>query len=200
MGTAICAVPEVTDYQAYAGTAAPINFNGLVRQYYLRTGPEVGDLQVNLVDKHRPRPQEPRDRAGDPSCSRGDRQKTRRRRQGGRSAARPAGDVADRRRNLRSRLRRADPGRQAGARRLRKIRRHRRHRRHGGGRRPALRAARAAEQGGAVGRGAEGHRRGDEDGPVGRKRHPHPRQRRQVRNPGAHHAAAGAPDARSTNC
>ena len=44
--------PEVVDYQAYAGTAAPINFNGLVRQYYLRGGGEVGDLQVNLVDKH----------------------------------------------------------------------------------------------------------------------------------------------------
>ena len=52
MGEAVAAVPEVTDYQAYAGTAAPINFNGLVRQYYLRAGPEVGDLQVNLVDKH----------------------------------------------------------------------------------------------------------------------------------------------------
>ncbi len=52
MGEAVAAVPEVTDYQAYAGTAAPINFNGLVRQYYLRSGPEVGDLQVNLVDKH----------------------------------------------------------------------------------------------------------------------------------------------------
>ncbi|MCC7199981.1 MAG: efflux RND transporter permease subunit, partial [Gammaproteobacteria bacterium] len=45
-------VPEVTDYQAYAGTASPINFNGLVRQYYLRAGGELGDLQVNLVDKH----------------------------------------------------------------------------------------------------------------------------------------------------
>jgi len=45
-------VPEVTDIEAYAGTAAPINFNGLVRQYYLRSGPNVGDLQVNLVDKH----------------------------------------------------------------------------------------------------------------------------------------------------
>ena len=45
-------VPEVTDYQAYAGTSAPINFNGLVRQYYLRSGGEVGDIQVNLVDKH----------------------------------------------------------------------------------------------------------------------------------------------------
>jgi len=45
------AVPEVSDYQSYAGTAAPINFNGLVRQYYLREGANVGDLQVNLVDK-----------------------------------------------------------------------------------------------------------------------------------------------------
>jgi len=44
-------IPEVTDYQVYAGTAAPINFNGLVRQYYLREGPHVGDIQVNLVDK-----------------------------------------------------------------------------------------------------------------------------------------------------
>ena len=44
--------PEVTDYQIYAGTSAPINFNGLVRQYYLRSGHEVGDIQVNLVDKH----------------------------------------------------------------------------------------------------------------------------------------------------
>ncbi|AAZ98350.1 acriflavin resistance protein [Thiobacillus denitrificans ATCC 25259] len=52
MGAAVAEMPEVTDYQAYAGTAAPINFNGLVRQYYLRAGPEVGDLQVNLVDKH----------------------------------------------------------------------------------------------------------------------------------------------------
>ncbi len=44
-------VPEVTNYQAYAGTAAPINFNGLVRQYYLRADANQGDLQVNLVDK-----------------------------------------------------------------------------------------------------------------------------------------------------
>ena len=45
-------VPEVKNYQGYAGTAAPITFNGLVRQYYLRSGPADGDLQVNLVDKH----------------------------------------------------------------------------------------------------------------------------------------------------
>ncbi len=52
MGVSLAGVPEVTDYQAYAGTSAPINFNGLVRQYYLRALPELGDLQVNLVDKH----------------------------------------------------------------------------------------------------------------------------------------------------
>jgi len=52
LGSFLSTVPEVTDYQAYAGTAAPINFNGLVRQYYLRAGGEVGDIQVNLVDKH----------------------------------------------------------------------------------------------------------------------------------------------------
>jgi multidrug efflux pump subunit AcrB len=52
LGSHLGTVPEVTHYQAYAGTAAPINFNGLVRQYYLRSGGEVGDIQVNLVDKH----------------------------------------------------------------------------------------------------------------------------------------------------
>jgi multidrug efflux pump subunit AcrB len=52
MGAYLARQPEVTDYQAYAGTAAPINFNGLVRQYDLREGGEVGDLQVNLVDRH----------------------------------------------------------------------------------------------------------------------------------------------------
>jgi multidrug efflux pump subunit AcrB len=51
LGGYLARQPEVTNYQAYAGTAAPINFNGLVRQYYLRAGGEVGDLQVNLVDK-----------------------------------------------------------------------------------------------------------------------------------------------------
>ena len=51
MGAQISSVPEVTDYQAYAGLAAPINFNGLVRQYYLRAASELGDLQVNLLPK-----------------------------------------------------------------------------------------------------------------------------------------------------
>ncbi len=51
LGDYLATVPEVTDYQAYAGTAAPINFNGLVRQYYLREGAHLGDIQVNLVEK-----------------------------------------------------------------------------------------------------------------------------------------------------
>jgi multidrug efflux pump subunit AcrB len=56
IGAELARVPEVTNYQAYAGTASPINFNGLVRQYYLRAAPEKGDIQVNLVDKaHRSR-------------------------------------------------------------------------------------------------------------------------------------------------
>ncbi len=51
MGAYIATVDEVTDYQAYAGLASPINFNGLVRQYYLRNLSEAGDLQVNLLPK-----------------------------------------------------------------------------------------------------------------------------------------------------
>jgi multidrug efflux pump subunit AcrB len=52
MGAYLRSVPEVTDYQSYVGTASPYNFNGLVRHYYLRRGPNVADLQVNLVPKH----------------------------------------------------------------------------------------------------------------------------------------------------
>jgi multidrug efflux pump subunit AcrB len=48
----LATIPEVTDYEAYAGTSSPINFNGLVRQYYLRSAAEQGDIQVNLRDKH----------------------------------------------------------------------------------------------------------------------------------------------------
>ncbi len=52
VGRELARVPEVKDYQIYAGTAAPINFNGLVRHYFIRSGANVGDIQVNLVDKH----------------------------------------------------------------------------------------------------------------------------------------------------
>ncbi|HJT29575.1 MAG TPA: efflux RND transporter permease subunit [Pyrinomonadaceae bacterium] len=44
-------VPEVTDYQMYVGTASPYNFNGLVRHYFLRRGPNMADIQVNLLPK-----------------------------------------------------------------------------------------------------------------------------------------------------
>jgi len=44
-------LPELTSIQLYAGTAAPFNFNGLVRHYYVRSNPEQGDLQVNLLPK-----------------------------------------------------------------------------------------------------------------------------------------------------
>jgi multidrug efflux pump subunit AcrB len=43
--------PEVTDYQIYAGVAAPFNFNGLVRHYFMRRGANIADLQINLVGK-----------------------------------------------------------------------------------------------------------------------------------------------------
>jgi multidrug efflux pump subunit AcrB len=45
------ALPEVTAIDAYAGTASPFNFNGLVRHYYLRNKPEMGDLSVALAPK-----------------------------------------------------------------------------------------------------------------------------------------------------
>jgi multidrug efflux pump subunit AcrB len=48
----LAAQPEVANVQGYAGTASPITFNGLVRQYYLRAEAEGGDLQVNLIDAH----------------------------------------------------------------------------------------------------------------------------------------------------
>jgi multidrug efflux pump subunit AcrB len=51
MSRALAAVPEVADVQTYAGTAAPYNFNGLVRHYFLRRSPSGADLQVNLVGK-----------------------------------------------------------------------------------------------------------------------------------------------------
>ena len=42
---------EVVNVETYAGTASPYNFNGLVRHYYLRRGPNIADIQVNLLPK-----------------------------------------------------------------------------------------------------------------------------------------------------
>ena len=52
MGAHLATVPEVKDLQLYAGNAAPFNFNGLVRHYFLRRSPHWADLQVNLSPKH----------------------------------------------------------------------------------------------------------------------------------------------------
>ncbi len=53
MAVAASREPEVVNYQIYAGTAAPYNFNGLVRHYFLRSGPTVADIQLNLLPKGR---------------------------------------------------------------------------------------------------------------------------------------------------
>ena len=47
----ISPISEIVSFQAYAGTSAPFNFNGLVRHYYLRAAAEMGDVQVNLLPK-----------------------------------------------------------------------------------------------------------------------------------------------------
>ena len=48
IGAYLHTYPEVVNFQIYAGTSGPYNFNGLVRHYYLRHGPNQGDIQVNL--------------------------------------------------------------------------------------------------------------------------------------------------------
>jgi multidrug efflux pump subunit AcrB len=47
----LATVNEVTDFQAYVGTASAMDFNGMVRHYYMRQGPNVADIRVNLVHK-----------------------------------------------------------------------------------------------------------------------------------------------------
>lgn len=52
IAAAVRTEPEVTHYQIYTGIAAPFNFNGLVRHYFMRHGANVADVQINLVNKH----------------------------------------------------------------------------------------------------------------------------------------------------
>ena len=49
LGTYLGGQPEVVNYQIYSGTSGPYNFNGLVRHYFLRRGPNQADIQVNLL-------------------------------------------------------------------------------------------------------------------------------------------------------
>ncbi|HXV76776.1 MAG TPA: efflux RND transporter permease subunit, partial [Candidatus Polarisedimenticolaceae bacterium] len=55
MADRLAVEPEVRDIQIYAGTSAPFNFNGLVRHYFLRSGANVADLQINLMPKEQRR-------------------------------------------------------------------------------------------------------------------------------------------------
>ncbi|BBC27057.1 efflux RND transporter permease subunit [Pseudanabaena sp. ABRG5-3] len=51
MGQYLASVPEVINYQSYVGTSSPYNFNGLVRHYFLRSGSNVADIQVNFLPR-----------------------------------------------------------------------------------------------------------------------------------------------------
>ncbi len=51
LGAVLSEEAVVSNYEIYIGTASPFNFNGLVRHYYLRSGPNVADIQVNLTPK-----------------------------------------------------------------------------------------------------------------------------------------------------
>lgn len=53
LGQYLASVPEVTHYQSYVGTSSPYNFNGLVRHYFLRSGANVADIQVNFFTARR---------------------------------------------------------------------------------------------------------------------------------------------------
>jgi multidrug efflux pump subunit AcrB len=52
LGSYFSQQPEVINYQIYAGTSGPYNFNGLVRHYFLRSQPNQADIQVNLRSRH----------------------------------------------------------------------------------------------------------------------------------------------------
>lgn len=45
--------PEVTDFTTYAGLASPMDFNGMVRHYFLRRGPHLGEIRINLLSKEK---------------------------------------------------------------------------------------------------------------------------------------------------
>ena len=51
LGDYLATVNEISSYQSYVGTASPMDFNGMVRHYYLRQGAHVGDIRIVLADK-----------------------------------------------------------------------------------------------------------------------------------------------------
>ncbi len=100
-------VPEVESAEVYAGTAAPFNFNGLVRHYFMRRGDNVADVQVNLLAKGKRSAPEPRHRRGRPSGHRFDRPPIRRVGENRRDSPGTARAVHARRRDLRAKRQRA---------------------------------------------------------------------------------------------
>ncbi len=52
LAAAAAEIPECTDVESYVGHASPHDFNGLVRHYFLRRGPSVADLRINLLPRH----------------------------------------------------------------------------------------------------------------------------------------------------
>ena len=53
LGQYLATVNEVSSFQSYVGTASPMDFNGMVRHYYLRQGAHLGDIRIVLADKTR---------------------------------------------------------------------------------------------------------------------------------------------------
>lgn len=51
IGTYLSGLSEVRDYEIFSGHSSPMDFNGLVRHYFLRSGPHVADIRVNLIAK-----------------------------------------------------------------------------------------------------------------------------------------------------
>ena len=84
-------LPEIRSIETYAGTPAPFNFNGLVRHYYFRELPELGELHLNLAPRDDRDRIEPRHRARSARAPEEGGLAGRHGRPRGRSAAGPAG-------------------------------------------------------------------------------------------------------------
>ncbi len=84
--------PEVTEVLTFAGTSSPIDFNGMVRHYYLRSGANVGDIRVNLLAQGRARAAKPRDPAAFAERIAGHRESLRRQHETRRGSAGATGD------------------------------------------------------------------------------------------------------------
>jgi len=126
LGDYVATVAEVTDFQSYIGTASPINFNGLVRQYYLREGSSLSDMQINLRHKSLRRRSSHQDRAGLASAATGNCLALPGQPQNCRSSSRASGACTAGCRNLWCGLRRSNRGRPGYPRAIGKNHRYRR--------------------------------------------------------------------------